>query len=375
MNWNDFSGGELHLLTLLPGEAADVGARLNTEDASDYEKVKLSLLKKYRLSTEAFRQRFRGDTKKTEQSFTEFAYSLRSNLVEWLKSAEVYGDHDRIVECIGLEQLCKCMPETVRFWVQDKVPETTQKAAELAEEYLSRRGSQKGDTPERRDPEGRGDYRGQFSKTRSDVAKQDFKDPANDSPWEAGSTGSERVKEVNGTPTEGKAIDSYKKRFESRQPIRCFRCNETGHIAAGCRKTRMVFSYVSNDDEDEKLLAPYTHNLRVNGQACKVLRDSAATVDVMHHSLARPENYTGECAWIRQVVEKQSVCLPVAKVVIEGPFGTLETEAAVSDNLPLQYAYLFSNKSDQKLRDTGKQLTWGVVQALTRSKARELKAS
>ncbi|EEC04061.1 hypothetical protein IscW_ISCW002319 [Ixodes scapularis] len=271
-----------HLLTLLPGEAADVVARLSTEDASDYEKVKLSLLKKYRLSTEAFRQRFRGDTKKTEQSFTEFAYSLRSNLVEWLKSAEVYGDHDRIVECIGLEQLCKCMPETVRFWVQDKVPETTQKAAELAEEYLSRRGSQKGDTPERRDPEVRGDYRGQFSKTRSDVAKQDFKDPANDSPWEAGSTGSERVKEVNGTPTEGKAIDSYKKRFESRQPICCFRCNETGHIAAGCRKRRMVFSYVSNDDEDEKLLAPYTHNLRENGQARKVLRDSAAMVDVMH---------------------------------------------------------------------------------------------
>ncbi|CAN7981074.1 unnamed protein product [Ixodes pacificus] len=101
-----------HLLPLLPCEAADVVARLNTEDASDYEKVKLSLLKKYRLSTEAFRQRFRGDTKKTEQSITEFAYSLRSNLVEWLKSAEVYGDHDRVVECIGLEQLYKCMPDS-----------------------------------------------------------------------------------------------------------------------------------------------------------------------------------------------------------------------------------------------------------------------
>lgn len=363
-----------HLLTLLPCEAADVVARLNTEDASDYEKVKLSLLKKYRLSTEAFRQRFRGDTKKTEQSFTEFAYSLRSNLVEWLKSAEVYGDHDRVVECMGLEQLYKCMPETVRFWVQDKLPETTQKAAELAEEYMSRRGSQKGDTPERRGLEGRADYRGRFSKTRSEVAKQDFKGPAKDSPREAGSTGSDRVKEVNGTPTEGKASDLNRKRFESRQPMRCFRCNETGHIAAGCRKPRMVFSYVSNDDENDKLLAPYTHDLRVNGHACKVLRDSAATLDVMHTSLVRPENYTGECAWIRQVVEQQSVCLPVAKVVIEGPFGTLETEAAVSNDLPLQYPYLFSNKSDQKLRDMGKQLTQGVVQALTRSKARELES-
>ncbi|CAN7980925.1 unnamed protein product, partial [Ixodes pacificus] len=206
------------------------------------------------------------------------------------------------------------MPETVRSWVQNKVLETTQKAAELAEEYMSRRGSQKGDTPERRDFEGRGHYRGRFSKTRSDVAKQDFKDPANDSPREAGSTESERVKEVNGFPTEGKAVDLNKKRFESRQPIRCFRCNETGRIVAGCRKPRMVFSYISNDDENDKLLAPHTHNLRVNGQACSVLRDSAATLDVMHPSLVSPENYTGECAWIRQVAERQSACLLVAKV-------------------------------------------------------------
>lgn len=47
------------LLTVLPCDAAGVVARLTREESEDYDKVKLSLLNKYRLSTEAFRKRFR----------------------------------------------------------------------------------------------------------------------------------------------------------------------------------------------------------------------------------------------------------------------------------------------------------------------------
>lgn len=57
------------------------------------------------------------------------------------------------------------------------------------------------------------------------------------------------------------------------------------------------------------------------------------------------------CAWVKQVVKEYSVCLPVARVAIEGPFGKLRTETAVSPNLPLHHPYLFSNKLDQLLWD------------------------
>lgn len=56
------------LLTLLPCEAADVIARLSKEDAGKYDQVKSALLRKYRLSTEAFRQRFRNATKSAKES-------------------------------------------------------------------------------------------------------------------------------------------------------------------------------------------------------------------------------------------------------------------------------------------------------------------
>lgn len=116
------------------------------------------------------------------------------------------------------------------------------------------------------------------------------------------------------------------------------------------------------------------HDLVVNGRPCKVLRDSAATMDGIHPSYVSPSDFTGECAWIRQVVEENSVCLPIARVKVEGPFGEIEVEAAVSKYLPERYPYLFSNGSDHLLRERGLSFGEGVVQALTRSKARELAA-
>ncbi|KAM7312432.1 axoneme-associated protein mst101(2)-like [Ixodes scapularis] len=280
------------LLTLLPCEAAQVVARLSPEEAADYDAVKLGLQKKYRLSTEAFRQRFRGARKKPEESYIEFAYNLRSNLVEWLKSAEVYGNHDGIVECFGLEQLYKGMPEVMRYWVQDKNPDTTQKAAELAEEFVARRSSQKDDTPERKFPGARGDYRGKYYKPRSEEDKREPKDSEKGAHRSRAAGGGEAGEENHRAEKQGRADETTKKQFEARKPMRCFRCNETGHMAAGCRKPRVVFSYLSKDDENDRLLEPYLHDLLVNGEPCKVLRDCAATLDVVHPSLVQADHYT-----------------------------------------------------------------------------------
>lgn len=112
------------------------------------------------------------------------------------------------------------------------------------------------------------------------------------------------------------------------------------------------------------------HDLVVNKKPCRAQPDSAATKDVVHPSYVSPSDYSGQCAWIRQVVEEQSVCLPIATVVIEGPFGKRTTEAAVSGKLSECYPYLFSSRSDMLLRE--RSVTFGdrVAQAL-RSKVRE----
>ncbi|KAH8041274.1 hypothetical protein HPB51_014422 [Rhipicephalus microplus] len=62
----------------------------------------------------------------------------------------------------------------------------------------------------------------------------------------------------------------------------------------------------------------------------------------------------------------------MAKVHIRGPFGAIETVAAVSRGLPEGYPYLFSNSSESLLNDRGCTFADAQVMALTRSKARVL---
>ncbi|KAH6938543.1 hypothetical protein HPB50_010467 [Hyalomma asiaticum] len=80
-------------------------------------------------------------------------------------------------------------------------------------------------------------------------------------------------------------------------------------------------------------------------------------MDVVHLKYVSSEDYMSECAWIRQAVSEDSVCLPMAKNEIEGPFSTLKTVAAVSKGLPEEYPYLFSNKSESLLNKQGKSFT------------------
>lgn len=76
-------------------------------------------------------------------SSPEFAYDLKANLVEWLKGAGVFGDHDRVVEFVCIEQFFRCLPDQTGYWVHDQPDvKTVKKAAELVEEFSSHRNVQ-----------------------------------------------------------------------------------------------------------------------------------------------------------------------------------------------------------------------------------------
>ncbi|XP_070395599.1 uncharacterized protein, partial [Dermacentor albipictus] len=343
------------LLSVLPCEAAKVIARLSAQDAYDYANVKASLLKKYRLSAEAFRQRFRSTGEKDSEGYPEFAYGLKANLVEWLKSAEAYN-RDMIIGCMCLEQFYKSIPQAVKLWVQDRGNvNTVERAAALAEVCATRRKLNAEDG----NWDGRNGPRKPFPFKRGSQTRRSEPVDVEEKPAE------KSEEKLNGEAAQ------KEKKFETFMQIRCYKCYKLGHIAVNCVKPSVVFSYVEEKYDNMELLSPYLHDLRVNGKPCRVLRDSAATMDIVHLSYVTVDDFTGEVAWIKQVVEENSVCLPMAKVNISGAFGELETEAAVSKFLSLQYPYIFSNRSNQLLRDRGLKLGEGIVQALTRGQARK----
>ncbi|XP_077553575.1 uncharacterized protein LOC144168472 [Haemaphysalis longicornis] len=355
-----------NLLALLPGEASDVITCLSREAFESYDEVKEALLRKYRLSPEAFRQRFRF-AKKGNESHIDFAFRLKADLIEWLKGEEAYDDRDKVVECIALEQFYRCVEDDVRLWLQDKLQEVKlNKAAELAEEYYTRR---KLHYKAVRVEKAHG--KDAFRKKPEEGKQLERRSFRKDSPPTKETVG-EGIDESRKSNSDAKQRADAARAFESRKQITCYNCKKEGHIAANC-KQKVAFATIRETEKNMRLLEPYMQEINVNGKKCRALRDSAATMDVVHPSLVSPNDCTGECAWIRQVAEEQSVCLPIARVVIEGGFGKLNTEAAVSAALPEHFPYLFSNSSEQLLKEQGKSFFTSLAcMALTRSRARKL---
>ncbi|XP_049273350.1 putative golgin subfamily A member 6-like protein 3 [Rhipicephalus sanguineus] len=290
-----------NLLALLPGEVSDVITYLSREAFDSYDEVKEALLRRYKLSPEAFRQRFRY-AKRGNESHVDFAFRLKADLIEWLKGEDVYDDRDKVVECIALEQFYRCIEYDVKLWLQDKLGEVQpNKAAELAEEYYTRRNlhsrAVRVEKAERKEG---------FSKKPDDRKPAPHRNFRKD-PSFTKETVREGQTEAQKSSEFPKERTDTTRAFESRKPLICYNCKKEGHIAVNC-KQKIAFATIRESENNIRLLEPYIQEISVNGKTCRALRDSAANMDVVHPSLVAPNDWTGECAWIRQVAEEQSTC-------------------------------------------------------------------
>lgn len=320
-------------------------ARLDPGEAEDYSVVKFSLLRKFRLSPEAFRIKFLQTIKECKESYSEFAYRLKGFFESWLRGANAFEDREKILEQFALEQFFCSIPSTLKEWIQDRPEvETIQKAADYADQYCSRRREVTDDKPA-------------FARNQS--RKSDHSCSRKYEP----TTGSPTPEEVEVASDDTK---SKRKSFEERKPIRCYKYHQAGHVAAGCRVPKVSPVNLSLGNPEE-LLEPYLYNIKVNGTPCKCLRDTGATYDLVHSSLVKQSDFTSDCVWIRQALEDRSYSLPVAKVKLSGPFGVVDTDAAVSDGVLPSCPYILSNRTAKQLSESGVALNMNPVLVVTRS--------
>lgn len=160
-----------------------------------------------------------------------------------------------------------------KYYVQYRSSvETVARAVELAEEYVSRRGPESKEAL-RKENRYKSDKEERCSRSRSYKGKE-----------KAESATSNEEKNREGTKPPRFKAEQQKKSFEAKKPVVCFNCQKAGHIAVGWSDLKVVFLSVSNSDDNMKSLEPHVRDLVVNGKPCRVLRDSAATMDVVHSS-------------------------------------------------------------------------------------------
>ncbi|GFY35943.1 retrovirus-related Pol polyprotein from transposon opus [Trichonephila clavipes] len=79
-----------NLVGLLPLEMANLIARGPEEKANDYEHIKGTLLKRFKLSPEAFKVKFKRHCKSAENTWRDFGFELVNYFNEWISGLKIY---------------------------------------------------------------------------------------------------------------------------------------------------------------------------------------------------------------------------------------------------------------------------------------------
>ena len=110
----------------LTGKAAKSVRHL--ENTSDYEAVKQAILDAFSITEEGYRQAFRDLTKKSIQTYLEFASEKSLAFLKWLKS-------DQLVNLMVLEEFKRKLPLSIMLHIEDRQEKDLKKAASHADTY------------------------------------------------------------------------------------------------------------------------------------------------------------------------------------------------------------------------------------------------
>ncbi|KAF8786393.1 hypothetical protein HNY73_008114 [Argiope bruennichi] len=186
----------------------------------------------------------------------------------------------------------------------------------------------------------------QYESIRHNRKPNNFKIPESKSFEKAGHTSP--MKEIKNKPDD-KSDPLYwkkstakgnwrKENFERRTAPACYVCHSTERLRPNCPQLRKngpneFVNCVGTTKDALVLFAAYMSKALVNNVEMSILRDSRVTFDLLSSNYVRAEDYTGETVWVKQPLDVNFTCLPLAKVELQSPdFRRIITKAAIIDS-------------------------------------------
>ncbi|KAL9958152.1 hypothetical protein ACROYT_G035127 [Oculina patagonica] len=167
--------------------ALDVYSRLSEEAATDYDKMKLALMKRYDLTEDGYRRKFRVSKPEIDESPDQFIVRLSTHLMRWVELSKTTKSFDGLRDLIVKEQFINSCPKELAIHLRERAPETLEQISQIADQYLLAHGKHV------------------FSSGRSRPPAPPQKDD-----------------------------DAKKPPIQSSQ-VQCYKCNGRGHKAANCQ--------------------------------------------------------------------------------------------------------------------------------------------
>ena len=130
----------ISLSTLLTGKGLLVYSGMPADAANDYDALKTAILRRYQLTEEGFRVRFRDATPSAEKSVSQFTARMSRYCDRWFDLSGLEREVDVVFDLFKREQfLHVCSPELSVF-LRERAPNTLAGVAEIAETYLEAHG-------------------------------------------------------------------------------------------------------------------------------------------------------------------------------------------------------------------------------------------
>ncbi|GBL84293.1 hypothetical protein AVEN_118670-1 [Araneus ventricosus] len=139
--------------------------------------------------------------------------------------------------------------------------------------------------------------------------------------------------------------------FERKTVPACYICHSTQHLRPNCpqlkkEKPTEFINHVGTADTAEILFAPYLSKALVNNVDVSILRDTGASIDLVSRNHASSEDFTGETVWVKQPLDLNFTCLPLARIELQtSDFGRVVTKTAVIKAVLDNGVYLLGNRT------------------------------
>ena len=117
------TGWASKLSALLSGRALEVYSRLSEEAAQDYDRVKLALMKRYDLTEDGYRRKFRASKPEVDESPEQFIVRLDTYLVRWLELLNTERSFEGLKDLIVKEQFIVSSPKELAIHLRERVAE------------------------------------------------------------------------------------------------------------------------------------------------------------------------------------------------------------------------------------------------------------
>ncbi|XP_062588249.1 uncharacterized protein LOC134249909 [Saccostrea cucullata] len=335
-----------NLSALLKGKALDVYALLPSEEALDYDKLKLALLKRYDLTDDGFKRQFRSSRPEEGETFIQFSVRLINYLQRWLRMANIAETFEALFDLVLRDQFLHVCNRDLTLFLKERIPKSIQDMACLADQYREARLAN--------------------AVTFTSDKSIDYRPQKKD-----------RHDHDSHRSSKGERKYQAKPAFIPKSERRCYVCHNIGHIASECRNKPKVSSVTHKQSEnsineetakDETVAKVHVsfvsslptsnvtnsdagdfstkvssscyqkqNNLPISagyaeGMPVTVLRDTGCTGIVVRKSKVGEDNFIRNKFQTCILADGSSVKVPVATISIDMPYITGTFDAWCMDN-------------------------------------------